>query len=395
MTEEMADRRRWTVLAVGLLGLIAGCAAQYGLAFLIPAMRAEGTSLETASLLVTAPIAGIMCTLIAWGAAADRWGERRILALGLAGAGVAEIAAASVDGVVAQWLLVFVVGATSASIHSASGRLILGWFGAPERGLAMGIRQMGLPLGIGAAALVLPALAVDGIGPALLAVGAACLVTAALITVIVRDPARPSVAAGADSASPYRQPYLWRIHAASGLLVIPQIAVAVFAFDYLVNGLGWSTAPAGLLVASTQVAGALTRLVAGWWSDRAGSRLGPMRLVAITIGASMTVLAGLGLAQVPIAVAALAVAGVVTLTPNGLAFTAVAERAGPRWAGKALGVQNTFQNAIGALVPIPLALVIGAAGGEAGGYALAFAAVVLFPFVAALVIPASSEARLQ
>ncbi|HEX7197252.1 MAG TPA: MFS transporter, partial [Candidatus Limnocylindria bacterium] len=56
------DSRRWTVLAVGLLGLIAGCAAQYGLAFLIPAMRSEGTSLETASLLVTAPIAGIMCT---------------------------------------------------------------------------------------------------------------------------------------------------------------------------------------------------------------------------------------------------------------------------------------------------------------------------------------------
>lgn len=389
------DSRRWTVLAVGLLGLIAGGAAQYGLAFLIPAMRAEGTSLETASLLVTAPIAGIMCTLIAWGAAADRWGERRILALGLAGAGVAELGAASVDGALAQWLFLFAAGAMSASIHSASGRLILGWFGVAERGLAMGIRQMGLPLGIGVAALVLPALAADGIDPALLAIGIACVATAALITVVVRDPARPALVPGADSTSPYRQPYLWRIHAASGLLVIPQIAVAVFAFDYLVNGLGWSTAPAGLLVASTQVVGALTRLIAGWWSDRAGSRLGPMRLVAITIGLSMTLLAGLGLAQDPVAVAALAVAGVVTTTPNGLAFTAVAERAGARWAGKALGVQNTFQNAIGALVPAPLALVIGAAGGGADGYALAFAAVVLFPFVAAIVIPAGSEGRLH
>ena len=120
-----------------------------------------------------------------------------------------------------------------------------------------------------------------------------------------------------------------------------------------------------------------------------------MRLVAVTIGLSMAFLAGLGLAKVSLAVAALAVAGVVTTTPNGLAFTAVAERAGSRWAGKALGVQNTFQNAIGALVPTPLALVIGAAGGGADGYALAFAAVVLFPFVAALVIPARSEGRLR
>jgi sugar phosphate permease len=388
------DARRWTVLAVGLLGLVAGCAAQYGMAFLIPAMRAEGTSLETASLLVTAPIAGIMCTLIAWGAAADRWGERRILAIGLAGAGVAELGAALADSTLAQGVLLFTVGATSASIHSASGRLILGWFGASERGMAMGIRQMGLPLGIGAAALALPPLAADGIGPALAVVGVACLLTAALITAVVSDPPRPTSVTGAASTSPYRQPYLWRIHVASGLLVIPQVAVAVFAFDYLVHGLGWSTGPAGLLVASTQVAGALTRLAAGWWSDRVGSRLGPMRLVAIAIALSMAVLASLGLAQLPMVVAALAVAGVVTTTPNGLAFTAVAERAGPRWAGKALGVQNTFQNAIGALVPTPLALVIGSAGGGAEGYALAFAVVALFPFVAALVIPSGSERRL-
>lgn len=388
------DATRWIVLAVGLLGLIAGCAAQYGLAFLIPALRAEGFSLEEASLLVTAPIAGIMCTLIAWGAAADRWGERRILAIGLAGAGIAQLAAAFVENSIARWIVLFAVGAFSASIHSASGRLILGWFGAHERGLAMGIRQMGLPLGIGAAALVLPPLAVDGIDRALIAVGIACLGSAALIFVVVRDPARPRAASG-EQPGPYRESYLWRIHAASGLLVIPQFALTVFAFDYLVHGLGWTIGAAGLLVAATQIAGAASRLVAGWWSDRARSRLGPMRLVAVIIGLSMTALALLGLAGTGWAVVALAVAAVVTTTPNGLAFTAVAERAGVRWAGRALGVQNTFQNVIGALVPAPLAILIGAAGGGATGYALAFAAVVAFPFAAAAIIPSASERPLE
>jgi sugar phosphate permease len=385
------DSRRWTVLAVGLLGLIAGCAAQYGLAFLIPALRAEGISLEEASLLVTAPIAGIMCTLIAWGAAADRWGERRILALGLAGAGIAELAAAFVEGSLPRWILLFAVGAFSASIHSASGRLILGWFGAHERGLAMGIRQMGLPLGVAAAALVLPPLAIDGIGPAFISVGLACIGSAALILLVVRDPARLRVTADAGSPSPYREPYLWRIHAASGMLVIPQYAITVFAFDYLVHGLGWSITAGGILVAATQICGAASRLVAGWWSDRAGSRLGPMRSVALIIGASMTLLAVLGLAGTGLAVVALAVAAIITTTPNGLAFTAVAERAGARWAGRALGVQNTFQNVIGALVPTPLALVIGAAGGGAVAYGLAFATVAIFPFAAAFAIPADDE----
>jgi MFS family permease len=391
VVSEQQDPRRWVVLAVGLIGLTAGCAAQYGLAFLIPALRAEGLSLESATLLVTAPIAGILCTLIAWGAAADRFGERRILTLGLAIAGAALLGAASVDEPIGRWLMLFVVGASSASIHAASGRLILGWFGAPERGLAMGIRQMGQPLGVGLAAVVLPPLALSGAGNALAALGVACISSAALIWLVVRDPVRAVGTAG-RGASPYRESFLWRIHAASGLLVIPQFAVTVFAFDYLVNALGWSITDAGALLAATQLAGAGSRLLVGWWSDRAGSRLGPMRLVALTIGLAMAALATLAFIGAAVVVAALAFAAVVTVTSNGLAFTAVAERAGPRWAGRALGVQNTFQNIIATLAATPLALVISAAGGGAVGYALAFAAVVIFPVVAAFVIPVRSEA---
>ena len=39
-------------------------------------------------LLVACPTAGLLLTLVAWGAAADRFGERLVLASGLAGAGV-------------------------------------------------------------------------------------------------------------------------------------------------------------------------------------------------------------------------------------------------------------------------------------------------------------------
>lgn len=388
--ERVVSGRRWVVLGVGLIGLIAGCAAQYGYAYLIPAWRSEGMTLEQASLFVIAPIAGILCTLIAWGAAADRWGERLILVIGLGLAGVAELLAATTTDALGRWLLLFAVGATSSAIHAASGRLILGWFGARERGLAMGIRQMGLPLGVGAAALVLPQLAIGGTAPALVALGVACLLTALLIWVVVRDPLRPE-AARVAAASPYREPFLWRIHAASGLLVIPQYAVAVFAFDYLVSALGWDITAAGVLLAATQITGALTRLVAGWWSDRAGSRLGPMRIVAVAIGVSMVLLAAFAVADLPLAVVALAGAAVITTSPNGLAFTAVAERAGARWAGRALGIQNTFQNAIATLVPTPLAILIGAAGGGAVAYGVAFATVALLPFVAAALVPVAGE----
>lgn len=391
MIEEQ-DPRRWLVLGVGLAALIAGCAAQYGLAYLIPALRAEGRSLEEATLLVSAPVAGILLTLIAWGAMADRWGERPVLATGLGAAGLFAIAAASVDGMLGQWVLLFAVGATSSAIHAASGRLILGWFAASQRGLAMGIRQMGQPLGVGFAAVVLPPLALGGVGAPLAALGIACLLAAALVVLLVRDPRRPPApAVGTAPVSPYREPYLWRIHLASSLLVIPQWAVAVFAFDFLVTALGWPVSAAGVLLAISALLGAGSRLVAGHWSDRVGSRLGPMRIVSVVIGLVMTVLALSAVAGIGPTTVALAVAAVVTVSPNGLAFTAVAERAGSRWAGRALGIQNTFQNLVAGITAPPLAVLIGLAGGGAAGYGVAFLAVAALPFLAALAIPARQE----
>jgi MFS family permease len=175
---------------------------------------------------------------------------------------------------------------------------------------------------------------------------------------------------------------------------VPQFAVAVFAFDYLVNGLSWSITAAGILLAVTQLGGAGSRLLAGWWSDRAGSRLGPMRIVALVIGATMVVLALFAIVGLGAAVVALAFAAAVTAMPNGLAFTAVAERAGSRWAGRALGIQNTFQNLVGVVAAPPLAFLITAAGGGPVAYGLAFAAVTALPFLAALLIPVDGEASL-
>lgn len=382
------------MLGVGLVALVAGCAAQYGLAYLIPALRAEGLSLEEATLLVSAPVVGILLTLIAWGAAADRWGERLVLAVGLAAAGTLALAAAFADALPARWILLFGVGATSSAIHAASGRLILGWFAASQRGLAMGIRQMGQPLGVGVAAIILPPLASAGVGVPLGTLGVACIAAAVLVVLLVRDPRRPPHRPGAPApTSPYRELYLWRIHLASSLLVIPQWAVAVFAFDFLVTAVGWPAVQAGILLAVTALLGAGSRLVAGHWSDRVGSRLGPMRIVAVAIGIAMAALAVSAVAGVGPTIVALAVAAVITVSPNGLAFTAVAERAGSRWAGRALGVQNTFQNIVAGASAPPLAVLVGLAGGGVVGYGVAFATVAALPFLAAVVIPAAEELR--
>jgi sugar phosphate permease len=386
-----AGNRRWLVLFIGLIALTAGCTYQYGLAYLIPALRHQGFSLEQAGLLVACPTIGLLLTLIGWGAAADRWGERVVLSAGLGLAGLILIATRDVRGAVGLGVGLALAGAAGGSVFAASGRLILGWFARRERGLAMGIRQSAQPLGVAVAAVTLPTLGVGGLRAPLLFMGVFCLVSAVAVLALVRDPARaPAAAPGTSGAgpagSPYRQPVLWRIHAASALLVVSQFAVSTFALVFLVQARGWSAPDAGRLLAVGQALGAAARLGAGYWSDRAGSRMRPMRILALSTGVAMLALAGAAAAHSPAAVAVLLVTGLVAVSTNGLAFTAVAEYAGSAWAGRALGIQNTGQNALAAATPPVLAVAIGAIG-----FSASFALVAVFPLAAAAVVPVAFE----
>jgi MFS family permease len=181
---------------------------------------------------------------------------------------------------------------------------------------------------------------------------------------------------------------LWRIHAASALLVVSQFTVATFALVFLVDPRGWTALAAGRLLAVGQLCGAASRLGAGYWSDRVGSRLAPMRILAVSTGAGMLALAAAAAAGSSVAVPILLACGVVAVSTNGLSSTAVTEYAGSAWAGRALGIQNTGQNAMAAATPPVLALAIGAVG-----FGTSFAVVAAFPLVAAALVPVATEVR--
>jgi MFS family permease len=138
------------------------------------------------------------------------------------------------------------------------------------------------------------------------------------------------------------------------------------------------------LVAVTQVLGAAGRIGAGWWSDLAGSRLGPMRIVAIAAAATMLSL-GL-LSGTPLGIALIVIATAITVADNGLAFTSVAEIGGPYWSGRAMGLQNTGQYVVSALVPPLIGAVV-----DGRGYGFAFAAVAVFPLLAIPLVPVRGE----
>src|SRR4051794_38501943 len=138
----VSGMRRWLMLSLGMAAQAAGSVFMFGLPFLLPQLHAEtGLSLGRLGLLVGAPSAGMLLALIAWGAAADRFGERVVMVLGLTGAGLFLIVAAFWHRPVPLGVLLILAGASGSSVNAASGRLVLGWFPPERRGVAMGRRQ--------------------------------------------------------------------------------------------------------------------------------------------------------------------------------------------------------------------------------------------------------------
>jgi sugar phosphate permease len=377
-------RRRWLALAAGLLGQASTTSFQFGVPFLLPQLRdAVGGSLSNAAMLVASPSIGLVLTLVGWGAIADRYGERLTMAVGLLGSAAFLVAAALSHSLLMLGVCMALAGGVGASVNVAGGRLLMGWFAPHQRGLAMGVRHMAQPLGIAVAALLLPrAAAAFGYHAALGIPAGFCLVIGMFTIFAIHRPPNAGDDIHSPKKSPYRQGDLWLVHVASGLLIVPQFTIAAFSLLYLVDVQAWPAADAGVLLAIAQAIGAAARLAAGRWSDRVADRLGPMRSLAATNAVIVGLLCSVAVTGSRLAPFVLAAASAITVSGNGLAFTAVAELAGLRWSGRALGAQNTLQNIIAIGVAPTFGKVI-----SATGYASAFLLAALFAAVATVVVP--------
>ncbi len=385
---EIGSARRWAMLGVGTFAQAASAVTIHGPAFLIPALHdRRGLSLPEAGLVAAAPILGVMLTLVAWGLFVDKYGERATLLLGLSTSVAASAVGALTHGTLALGASLLVAGAAAACASSASGRVVIGWFPPGRRGLAMGIRQMAQPAGVGLAAITIAVVADRvGVAAALWVSAGVTTLAVVLVGVVVLDPPRPDRAA-APAPNPYRaDSYLARIHWVSVLLVVPQFLVWTYSLVWLVQDRGWAPGLAGTVVALTQAVGAFGRIAVGHLSDLVGGRMRPLRWVAIAAAATMALLGLTAALGWTVAVLLMVVASAVTVADNGLAFTAVAERAGPFWSGRALGVQNTAQFLAASAVPPVAGLVV-----TEWGYAAAFALAACFPVVAAPLVPVRQE----
>lgn len=373
--------RRWLLLATATLQQAGLTLVRFGIPVLAPFARADlGLSLAATGVLLGAFDLGALLTFYVTGRLTDRLGERVVMAAGAVITGLLVVAAAASGSFTSLvvWLTLAGIGFPSSQV--AGSQAVIGWFPVRERGLAMGIRQAGLPVGGFAAALILAWIAhLAGWRRALLVAAAGCAASGLLAYVILPAERCGPAGAGDDGRTGRRQhgrgrgtpptgqegaagsrhpeghgesfwavprwffrnrPVLWTTLMAC-LLAAVQFSITGYLPLFLEDVFRWPRDAAARLLLAVHAGGVAGRLAWGWLSDRVyrGERTRPLAVVAVcgaVVAGGLALLArfpaagagGSAAPAVALLVAMAFAAGFTCLGWNGLYTTLVAEQAG-------------------------------------------------------------------
>ena len=311
-------------------------------------------SLTQMGAVLAAMTCGLMCSGLANGPLVDLWGPRRVLFCGTIIISASATAIAFSPNLIATVALLFVAGLSLGTVPISGTKAILVAWPRERRGMPMGIRQMGVPLGALAASLALPSLAsATGLRPiylgfALIVAICGLLFCAALPAQTTR-PSRREARRAPGEARRILMPAIIGF-----LLAWGQYTLLTYTIHMLRQN-GMSLVAAGALLAVAQVGGAGARLGLGHISDRLGGRRAHALLGITAVGVALAVALAFLPRALPMALlAALWLAlGAAFVGWNALALTWAGERVSSAHAGSAMGLE-TSAVLFGATVSAPV-----------------------------------------
>jgi len=294
---------------------------------------------------------GSAAALIPAGALVDRFGGRRVLIVGGIVNGIGLLLAASAGTAATFAAALVLAGIGGAAVPVAGMTALLRVFEPAQRGMAMGWRQLGVPLGGTLGAAILPALAaVGGVRLAMAGAGVAAAATALAFAVVSDDRPASISRAGQSVAAVLRIPGFKPLLAV-GLLYVLALGAILAHYVGALRDAGLSHAEAAAGFAALNVTAAVSRIVWGRVADGGGGTRRARTLTEIGIlTVAATCVMPLVLAVVP--TAALGFGVVVAFGAfgmNGVLYLLAGELAGSSRAGRAVGVASTVVFGMGSL----------------------------------------------
>jgi predicted MFS family arabinose efflux permease len=367
---------RARIIAVILVAQTVANVGPLGIPAIASLIRADlGLTLAQAGSFLSAYYIGPSLVSLPAGTVADRWGVKRMLVLGQLVIALGLLAASLATAYAPLTLLLVAAGVGYGMLNPTSTKAVMAWAPVAHRATLVGLKQVGLPLGGMLGAALLPVLAVGVSWRTALVLSAALITLSAIATLVVyRDPPTAGAAAPAREARGVVRTVLtsrdlWLLSLATGVFAAMQTVWMSFLVLYLQGAVGLSLLTASRLLALAQLGGIAGRVLFGMLSDRlfGGSRRCPLVAAGIGSTACSLVIASTGAGASTTALSLLAVVfGVVGIGWNGVQHTWMAELAGPRAAGTAVGLGLAVSSAGVTLGPLAFGYVVQAVGGYRG-----------------------------
>jgi MFS family permease len=300
---DVINHYKWLVLAAAVAAQMTAAVATQGIGVLAGFMQSDlHLSNADVGILAGALNVGPILGLLVVGQWLDRTSVRIVIGAGAIAMGLAMTLTQWVDTFGMLLLCLFLIGVGYSTAQPGGSKAVFHWFPARERGLAMGVRQAGLPLGGAIAAAIFPGIAIAaGWRTAFLAGAAIIVAGGALFCLVYRAPS-----SGTEPLQARRRPQPlaharlllatseFRRAALSGvMLVTVQTVALMFLIIFLRDHFRIPLVDGAVYLLAMQLAGAAGRILLAAWSDHA--RKGRATIVLVAIAGALLGLIGLAL----------------------------------------------------------------------------------------------------
>ncbi len=324
-------------------------------------------SLAQMGLMTSCISLGWMASSIFTGALMDRIGPRHIFLVGIVLMTGGALLVSLVHQILLTALALVVIGIGLSTVPLAGTKTVMVAWPRTERGMPMGIRQTGVPVGSMIAALTLPILAEAlGLHTIFLILAVVLLVCNLIFWFHL-----PTFAAPPTRSAPVTIPLgrdLRRIAlpgACGFLMAWGQYVLLTYTVPQLHTTAAMPVAAAGVLIALAQVGASITRIIVGALSDRRDGRRDDILGFMAFVGTALAVVVAALPAHVPYLVLMVLwfALGSMLVGWNALLMTWAGERVAPTHAGMAMGL-STACVLFGAVICPPIfGLIVQGSGG--------------------------------
>ena len=366
---------RYAILVLIMAAQTMACIGPMGIPAIAPLIRTDlGLTLTQAGSFVSAYYVGSFVMSLPAGTMADRTGIRPTLVLGqlVIAAGLFAVSASGSYGPLI--VLMMLAGVGYGLMNPTSTKAVMAWAPPAQRATMVGFKQVGLPFGGALGAALLPIAGVAfGWRVAVVLSGVVIAVMAVISWLLYRDP--PDFVAAAQTgsrgaiATVLLTRDLWLVAIATGVFAATQTVLMAFLVLYLQEHVHVSFLAAGRYLAIAQAAGMAGRIGFGLLSDRVfgGGRRAPLAVAGLGSALCSIAIAVTGPGASAVWVTALVlVFGFVGIGWNGVQHTLMAELAGPKSAGTAVGLGLAVSSAGVSLGPPVFGWCVERAGGYIG-----------------------------